>query len=260
MHIQGCRPQMHIRYNPCDFVVGCVPLYREETVRSLVLVLMVLWSLALAQNVAAVEKLVDDGKFQEAYEAGLRLGNAEGLVLAAKAASYFAGYLAKDNEKADWFGRAEAAARRAIQADADNAEAYFELARAQGRLSQYRGILESLGLASSIKENLDKALRLNPRHAGARVALALWHHSLISKNVGWLYGANGNQIMPLFNEAIQLEPQTIIHKVELAGVLAAQGKKEEARKQYEAALAIAPKTAADRFDLERARRELAALR
>ncbi len=234
--------------------------YKEESVRNMLLGLVLLLSMGLSQNVASVDKLLDDGKFQEAYEAGLRLGNAEGFVLAAKAASYFAGYQAKDSEKADWFGRAESAARRAIQADADNAEAYFELARAQGRLSQYRGILESLGLASSIKENLDKTLRLNPRHAGAKVALALWHHSLISKNVGWLYGANGNQIMPLFNEAIQLEPQAIIHKVELAGVLAAQGKKEEARKQYEAALAIAPKTAADRYDLERARRELAALR
>lgn len=228
--------------------------------KGLVLSLVLLLPLALAQNAGAVEKLVDEGKFQEAYEAGLRLGSAEGLVLAAKAASYYAGYQAKDNEKADWFGRAEAAARRAIQADSNNAEAYFELARAQGRLSQYRGILESLGLASSIKENLDRTLRLNPRHAGAKVALALWHHSLVSKNVGWLYGANGNQIMPLFNEAIQLEPQTIIHKVELAGVLAAQGKKEDARRQYEAALAIAPATAADRFDQERARRELAALR
>lgn len=228
--------------------------------RKLILGLVVLLSVGLAQNLATVEKLIDEGKFQEAYEVGLRLGSAEGFVLAAKAASYFAGYQAKDNEKADWFGRAESAARRAIQVNTDNAEAYFELARAQGRLSQYRGILESLGLASSIKENLDKTLRLNPRHAGAKVALALWHHSLISKNVGWLYGANGSQIMPLFNEAIQLEPQTIIHKVELAGVLAAQGKKEEARKQYEAALSIAAKTAADRYDLERARRELAALR
>lgn len=228
--------------------------------RKLILGLVVLLSVGLAQNLATVEKLIDEGKFQEAYKMGLRLGSAEGFVLAAKAASYFAGYRAKDNEKADWFGRAESAARRAIQVNTDNAEAYFELARAQGRLSQYRGILESLGLASSIKENLDKTLRLNPRHAGAKVALALWHHSLISKNVGWLYGANGSQIMPLFNEAIQLEPQTIIHKVELAGVLAAQGKKEEARKQYEAALSIAAKTAADRYDLERARRELAALR
>ena len=228
--------------------------------RKLILGLVALLSVGLAQSLATVEKLIDEGKFQEAYEMGLRLGSAEGFVLAAKAASYFAGYQAKDNEKADWFGRAESAARRAIQIDADNAEAYFELARAQGRLSQYRGILESLGLASSIKENLDKTLRLNPRHAGAKVALALWHHSLISKNVGWLYGANGSQIMPLFNEAIQLEPQTIIHKVELAGVLAAQGKKEEARRQYEAALSIAAKTAADRYDLERVRRELAALR
>ncbi|GIW24855.1 hypothetical protein [Meiothermus sp.] len=228
--------------------------------KGLMVWLVLLLPLGLAQTPAAVLKLVDEGKFQEAYEAGLRLGSAEGLTLAAKAASYFAGYLAKDSEKADWFGRAEAAARRAIQADTDYAEAYFELARAQGRLSQYRGILESLGLAGSIKENLDKTLRLNPRHAGAKVALALWHHSLISKNVGWLYGANGNVILPLFNEAIQLEPQTIIHKVELAGVLAAQGKKEDARKQYEAALAIAPKTAADRFDLERARQEMAALR
>lgn len=228
--------------------------------KGLVLWAVLLLSAGLAQNVAAIEKLVDDGKFQEAYEAGLRLGTAQGLILAAKAASYFAGYQAKDNEKADWFGQAEAAARRAIQADGNNAEAYFELARAQGRLSQYRGILESLGLASGIKENLDRTIRLNPRHAGAKVALALWHHSLISKNVGWLYGANGNQIMPLFNEAIQLEPQTIIHKVELAGVLAAQGKKEDARKQYEAALAIAAKNAADRFDLDRARREMAALR
>ncbi|MCX7783821.1 MAG: hypothetical protein N2318_09300 [Meiothermus sp.] len=228
--------------------------------KGLVLWVVLLLPLGLAQNVAAVEKLVDEGKFQEAYEAGLRLGNAESLILAAKAASYFAGYQAKDNEKADWYGRAEAAARRAIQADGNNAEAYFELARAQGRLSQYRGILESLGLANGIKENLDRTLRLTPRHAGAKVALALWHHSLISKNVGWLYGANGNVIMPLFNEAIQLEPQAIIHKVELAGVLAAQGKREDARKQYEAALAIAPKTAADRFDQERARREMAALR
>lgn len=228
--------------------------------RKLILGLVVLLSVGLAQNLATVEKLINEGKFQEAYEMALRLGSSEGFVLAAKAASYFAGYQAKDNEKADWFGRAESAARRASQADADNAEAYFELARAQGRLSQYRGILESLGLASSIKENLDKTLRLNPRHAGAKVALALWHHSLISKNVGWLYGANGSQIMPLFSEAIQLEPQTIIHKVELAGVLAVQGKKEEARKQYEAALSIAAKTAADRYDLERARRELAALR
>lgn len=228
--------------------------------KRLMAVLMLLVAVFALAQPAVVDKLIDDGKFAEAYDQGLKLGNAAGLILAAKAASYYASYQAKDNEKADWYGKAEAAAKKAIQADSNNPEAYFELARAQGRLSQYRGILESLGLANTIKENLDATLRLNPKHAGAKVALALWNHSLVSKNVGWLYGANGGSVAPLFQEAIKLEPEVIIHKVEYAGVLAQRGQKDEARKLYEAALAIAPKNAVDRYDLERAKRELAALK
>lgn len=214
----------------------------------------------LAQSPLLVDKLIADGKFQEAYDAGIKQGNTAGLIDAAQAASFYAAYQARDNEKAEWFGKAEAAAKRAIQADPQNPGGYFELARAQGRLAQYRGILESLGLASSIKDALDKTLKLNPKHAGAKVALALWHQGLVSKGVGWLYGANGGVVIPLFQEAIALEPDTIIHKVEYAGVLAQMGKKDEARAQYQAALALAPKTAADRYDLERAKRELDALK
>ncbi|MCL6526614.1 MAG: hypothetical protein K6T57_06975 [Thermaceae bacterium] len=214
----------------------------------------------LAQGLSPLDKLIADGKFQEAYEAGIKQANTAGWVDAAQAASFYATYQARDNEKAEWFGKAEAAAKKAIQSDPQSPEAYFELARAQGRLAQYRGILESLGLASSIKDALDKTLKLNPKHAGAKVALALWNQSLVSKGVGWLYGANGNVVIPLFQEAIALEPNTIIHRVEYAGVLAQMGKKDEARAQYQAALAIAPKTAADRYDLERAKRELDALK
>lgn len=222
--------------------------------------LVVLGSLGLAQSVAAVDKMIDDGKFDEAYTAAQKLSGAEGLILAAKSASHYASYEAKDSEKPGWYGRAEEAAKKAIAADADNAEAYFELARAQGRLAQYRGILESLGLANGIKENLDKTLKFNPKHAGARVALALWHHSLSSRGVGWLYGANGGASASLFEEAIKLEPTAIIHKVEYAGMLTQQNRKADAIKQLEAALAIAPKNAEDRFNLERAKKELAALK
>jgi tetratricopeptide (TPR) repeat protein len=226
----------------------------------LMLVLSLVSALGVALAQPAVEKLMNDGKYQEAYEAGLKQATAEGLVLAAKAGSYYAYYQAPDNQKAEWFGRAEAAAKKAIQIDGNDAGAYFEVARAQGRLSQYRGILDSLSLANTIKENLDKALRLNPKLAGAKVALALWNASLASRGVGWLYGADGGRAVPLINEAIVLEPQVIIHKVELANLLSQQNRKDEARKLYEAALAIAPKTAADKFDLERAKRELAALK
>jgi len=226
------------------FLIGALPL-----------------AMAQAPSVAA---LVDAGRFQEAYEAGLRLGTPEALALAAKGASFCALYQAKDEEKRTWFERAEKAASQAIAKAPDYPEGYFERARALGRLSQYKGILEALaeGLAPRIKGDLEKTLKLKPDHAGAMVALALWHFELVQK--GWLVaatqGADGSRVEPLMKKAIELEPDGIIHRVEYARVLAAWGKKAEARKQLEIALSLPAKTAADRYDQERARKDLSQLK
>jgi tetratricopeptide (TPR) repeat protein len=226
------------------FLIGALPL-----------------AMAQAPSVAA---LVDAGRFQEAYEAGLRLGTPEALALAAKGASFYALYQAKDEEKRTWFERAEKAASQAIAKAPDYPEGYFERARALGRLSQYKGILEALaeGLAPRIRSDLERTLRLKPDHPGAMVALALWHFELVQK--GWLVattqGADRSRVEPLMKKAIELEPDGIIHRVEYARVLAAWGKKEEARKQLEVALSLPAQTAADRYDQERARRELAQLK
>lgn len=136
-------------------------------------------SLALAQP-PQVAALVDAGQFQEAYEMGLKLGTPEALALAAKGASFYALYQAKGEEKRGWFERAEKAASQAIAKDSSYPEGYFERARALGRLSQYKGILETLaeGLAPRIKGDLERTLKLKPNHAGAMVALALWHFEL----------------------------------------------------------------------------------
>ena len=171
---------------------------------------------------------------------------------------------AKPEEKRTWFEKAEKAASQAIAKAPDYPEGYFERARALGRLSQFKGILEALaeGLASRIRGDLEKTLKLKPDHAGAMVALALWHFELVQK--GWLVaatqGADGSRVEPLMQKAIELEPDGIIHRVEYARVLAAWGKKEEARKQLEKALSLPAKTAADRYDQERARQELARLK
>jgi len=226
------------------FLIGALPL-----------------AMAQAPSVAA---LVDAGRFQEAYEAGLRLGTPEALALAAKGASFYALYQAKDEEKRAWFERAEKAASQAIAKAPDYPEGYFERARALGRLSQYKGILEALaeGLAPRIRSDLERTLRLKPDHPGAMVALALWHFELVQK--GWLVattqGADRSRVEPLMKKAIELEPDGIIHRVEYARVLAAWGKKAEARKQLEIALSLPAKTAADRYDQERAQRELAQLK
>lgn len=223
---------------------------------------LVLGLTALAQ--AEVEELLTQGRYQEAYQQGQRLGSAEGLALAAKAASFYAVYQAKESERYEWFQKAEVAATGAIKKDPNYPEGYFERARAVGRLSQYKGILQALteGLAPKVREDLEKTLKLNPKHAGAMVALALWHFEISQK--GWLvaqmYGADAGQVEPLFKKVIALEPEVIIHRVEYAKVLASWGRREEARKQLEVALSLPAKTAADRYDQKRAQEELVKLR
>ncbi len=226
------------------------------------LVLFVAFLGALAQE--EVGYLVDQGRYLEAYELAQRLATPEALVLGAKAASLYALYQAKDSEKRSWYERAERMASEAIKKDPNNPEAYFERARALGRLAQYMGILEALtqGMAPRIKGDLEMTLKLKPNHAGAMVALALWHFELVQKGflVAATQGADRNQVEPLMKKAIGLEPEAIIHRVEYARVLAAWGRKEEAKRQLETALGLTPWTAADRYDQERARKALAELR
>jgi len=220
-----------------------------------------LLAVALAQGDLA--GLIAQGRFTEAYERGVREATPQALVLAAQAASYHAMYVAKPEEKRAWFERAEKAASQAIAQDPGLAEAYFERARALGRLSQFKGILEALaeGLAPRIRADLEETLKRKPDHAGAMVALALWHFELVQK--GWLVaatqGADRARVEPLMRRAIELEPEAIVHRVEYARVLAAWGRKEEARKQLETALALPARTAADRYEKERAQKALAEL-
>ncbi len=221
---------------------------------------LVLAPWAMAQSAKEIQSQIDDGKFLQAYNAASKSADSELQTLAAQAASFYATYQAKDEDRADYFGKAETAANKAISTNKNNPDAYFELVRAQGRLSQYRGILDSLNLANSIKAAAESALKLRPKFASAKIAQALWNHSLASKGVAWLFGADDGRTEGLFREAITLEPNVIIHRVEFASVLAEWNRKDEAIKMYQSALDIKPKTAADRYDLERTKKALSELK
>ncbi|PTA69724.1 hypothetical protein [Deinococcus arcticus] len=216
---------------------------------------------AAAQSQQTAKTLFDQGKWQEAATAAAALNTADGFALAAEATTAGAG-LVPDNQKKALFEKAQGYARQAIAKDRNNADAYFELARAQGRLAQFSGILQSLGLAGEMKKNLDTAVRLNPRLAGAYVALGLWHANLISK--GFIAtratGADRNQIIPNFEKAIALEPNVAVHRIEYANALMLQGKKAEAAAQLERALAMNADTFWEKRNEDAARATLAKLK
>ncbi|MFC3834873.1 tetratricopeptide repeat protein [Deinococcus rufus] len=216
---------------------------------------------ALAQSQQAAQALYDQGKWQEAASAAAALNTSAGLALAAEATTGGAS-LVPDSQKKALFTKAQDYAKAAISRDPNNADAYFELARAQGRLAQFSGILQSLGLATDMKGNLDKALSLNPKMAGGYVALGLWNANLVAK--GFIAvrasGADRNQIVPNFEKAIALEPNVAIHKIEYANALILQGKKAEAAAQLDRAVALPADTFWEKRDLEAAKATLAKLR
>ena len=71
-----------------------------------------------------------------------------------------------------------------------------------GRLAQYRGVLESLNLATLMKGELDYILERDPEHDGALHALALWH-----LNVPWVFGGRTDKVRGLFEQADSGSPR-----------------------------------------------------
>ncbi|MBE7366282.1 hypothetical protein [Ramlibacter pallidus] len=211
--------------------------------------------------------LFHNGAFQQAHEAGLAAGEA-GVTVANKACCIHANYLEK-KEKARLELLLECAGRAARQAAAHpgDANAWYWQAYALGRYSQGISVAKALaqGLGSKVKDALERAIALQPRHADAHVALGAFHAEVIDK-VGSLiggmtHGASKETGLQMFRRALQLHPESPIALVEYAnGLLMLEGdeRMEEATRLYEQAAAIEPLDAMERLDVELARAELAA--
>lgn len=231
--------------------------------RTLLVLTLALLPTAAAQSQSAAQALFDQGKWQEAATAAAALNTSAGYALAAEAVTAGAS-LSPDNQKKALFQRAQGYAKQAIAADKNNADAYFELARAEGRLAQYVGVFQSLPLAKDMKANLDKAIAMNPKMAGAYVALGLWNANLDSGGVKGAIaksqtGANRSQTVPNFEKAIQLEPSVAVHRIEYANALLMLGNKAGAAEQLRKAVTLPADTFWEKRDLEGAKAKLATL-
>ena len=209
--------------------------------------------------------LFHSGEFQKAADAGLKAG-ADGITVANKAMAIYATYLEpKEKTKLDMF--MEVAARAEAQA-ADhpaNANAWYWHAYALGRYSQGISVAKALaqGLGGKVKESLEKAIKLAPKHADAHIALGAFHAEVIDK-VGSLigsmtYGVKKDTGLKLFQEALKLNPHSAIALIEYANamvMLDGDKKMKDATKLYEQAAASAPVDAMERLDVEMAKAEL----
>jgi tetratricopeptide (TPR) repeat protein len=216
------------------------------------------------EAVLAAWALFHAGEFQKAHDAGLKLGD-PGLVIANKAQSIYANYL-ETSEKTKLAMFLEVAERAEAQAKANPklANAHYWMAYALGRYSQGISVAKALtqGLGGKVKTALETTIALAPRHADAHIALGAFHAEVIDKVgklLGKTQGADTATGLKMFKEALALNPDSAIARVEYAnGLVMLEGDKrmKEAEKLYAEAAECKPLDAMERLDVEMAKAEL----
>lgn len=209
--------------------------------------------------------LFHNGDFEQAAAAGLAAGGA-GITVANKATAIYANYLEqREKNRLDLFTQVAEQAERQAAAEPGNANAWYWHAYALGRYSQGISVAKALaqGLGSKVKQSLEKAIALAPRHADAHIALGAFHAEVIDK-VGALiggmtYGAKKDLGLQLFQQALALTPGSAIALVEYANALVmleGDTKMKEATTLYQQAATCEPADAMEHLDVEMARAEL----
>ena len=205
------------------------------------------------------------GKFAEAVVAGLEAGGA-GITAANKAEAIYAnGVETKEAAKIVLFEEVMKRAETQAKAEPKNANAHYLYAYAAGRYSQRISVAKALaqGYGGRIRAALEAALKLQPKHADAHIAMGAFHAEIIDKVgalVGGLtYGAKKEAGEEHFRKALKLAPDSPIAHIEMAnGLVLLHGKKalEEAGALYARAAGMEPRDAMEKLDVEAARAEL----
>ena len=206
------------------------------------------------------------GEFQKAFQAGLKAGPA-GVTVANKAQCIYANYLEpKEKVRQDHFQEVVKRASEQVANEPQNANAHYWHAYALGRYSQGISVAKALaqGLGGKIKTSLETTIRLQPAHADAHIALAMFHAEVIDK-VGALigsmtYGAKKATSLALFEQALRLTPKAPAALIEYANALVmfeGDRRMEEATSLYGQAAGMRALDALQRLDVELALAELA---
>lgn len=205
------------------------------------------------------------GDFQQAVERGEACGIL-GHALTNKAAGIYANHLETDTDRArSLYQQAIERAELAQQLLPDDPNAYYFHAFALGRMSQSISIVKALkqGLGGKIRDSLEQTLEMQPDHAEAHTAMGLYHAEIIDK-VGKLiggmtYGADKDEALAHFDQALKLTPDSPIAHIEYGnGLYLLYGDKrlDEVTECYIKASEMSPRDAMEELDIAMAASEL----
>ena len=139
----------------------------------------------------------------------------------------------------------EILARRAIRAKPQDAEAHFHLARALGRRALSVGVRDRVKYATEVRAEALEALKYDANHPGALHVMGVWNAEVmrlngisrfLAKNVlgGRVFGeASWDKAVSYMERAVAVDPDRIVHRLDLGKIYADIGDKAKARTQLE---------------------------
>lgn len=139
----------------------------------------------------------------------------------------------------------------------EDAEAQLSVAISQGKLLPLLGAKEQVAVSPRIRAAVDRTLQLDPRNDLAWHILGRWHRVLADVSglkralAGAVFGGlprgSTEEAEKCFKRAIELNPNRLMHYVELGRVYAQMGRTEEARQLIGKGLAM-PNVEKDDFE------------
>jgi len=158
---------------------------------------------------------------------------------------------------------------RAIKLAPKESDPHLALAICLGKVSPLVGNKEGIEASHKIKSEAETAIKLNPKDDFACHLLGRWHQELaqiggMTRAVAMIvYGALPNasydEAVKYFQKAIALDPNRLIHYVELGRTYALMGRKAEAKQFIEKGLAMTNRDQDDPGTKERGRKTLQTL-
>jgi tetratricopeptide (TPR) repeat protein len=129
-------------------------------------------------------------------------------------------------EKIDAYDRGRQAARRAVEQSPRDARAHLWYGINTARFGQTRGIMNSLALLGTVKEEMRTALALDP---GEPAAYALVGY--VNLEVPRLLGGDLARAEEAFRQGLQIDPHYTNLRLGLARVLLRQGRDDAAHRE-----------------------------
>jgi tetratricopeptide (TPR) repeat protein len=179
---------------------------------------------------------------------GADSSNAEALWKAARSEIDLA-EAERDEARRDRLSKSgEALARRSIRVNPQDADAHFSLARALGRRALSVGVRDRVKYATEVRAEALEALRLDPNHPGALHVMGVWNAEVmrlngvsrfLAKNVlgGRVFGeASWDRAVSYMERAVAVDPDRIVHHLDLGKIYADVGDKAKAEAQLDLAI------------------------